>query len=39
MVDHRGLSEKTDASLNISEAESTPNEKRHPKVPFEVETV
>jgi hypothetical protein len=39
VVDHRSLSKKTRSAFNISEAESRPNEKRHPKVPFEGETV
>jgi hypothetical protein len=35
VVDHRGISKKTRSTFNISEAKSCPNEKRHPKVPFE----
>jgi hypothetical protein len=34
MVDHSSLS-KMHWKLNINEAQPRPNEKRHPKVPFE----
>jgi hypothetical protein len=39
VVDHLGLSLRTRSTINISEAKSCANEKRHPKVPFEIETV
>jgi signal transduction protein with GAF and PtsI domain len=35
VVDHWGLSNKIHSSININDASKRPNEKRHPKVPFE----